>query len=183
MPIPVLSWGSHYWLLPAFRPARSGSHKRYTLPMDTSRRTFFKSIPALAALPASWTTFSSALQAASAPDPVNESYWSLVKRQFPLEENLIYLNAANVCPASRPVLDRHARCSDAGPEQRDKSDGDDADKTHHALQRATACSSAWKPVLSVDSSLCATFSVPPIAPGTLNTTSRAARAKMWWTGV
>src|ERR1700736_1876416 len=76
--------------------------------MDTSRRSFFKSIPALAALPASWTAFSSALQAASAPDPVNESYWSLVKRQFPLEDNLVYLNAANVCPASRPVLDRHA---------------------------------------------------------------------------
>ncbi len=31
-----------------------------------------------------------------------------MKRQFPLDENLIYLNAANVCPASRPVLDRHA---------------------------------------------------------------------------
>jgi selenocysteine lyase/cysteine desulfurase len=77
--------------------------------MDTSRRSFFKSIPALAALPASWTTFSAALQAASAPDPVNESYWSLVKRQFPLEDNLVYLNAANVCPASRPVLDRHAQ--------------------------------------------------------------------------
>ena len=38
----------------------------------------------------------------------NEAYWSLVKRQFPLEAKLIYLNAANVCPASRPVLDRHA---------------------------------------------------------------------------
>jgi len=33
--------------------------------------------------------------------------WRLVKRQFPLEEGLIYLNAANVCPASRPVLDRY----------------------------------------------------------------------------
>ena len=61
------------------------------------------------ALPASWTAFASALRAApSAPDANNETYWSLVKRQFPLEENLIYLNAANVCPASRPVLDRHA---------------------------------------------------------------------------
>src|SRR5260370_1223397 len=39
----------------------------------------------------------------------SESYWSLVKRQFPLEDNLVYLNAANVCPASRPVLDRHAQ--------------------------------------------------------------------------
>jgi isopenicillin-N epimerase len=77
--------------------------------MESSRRSFFRSIPALAALPASWTAFSTALKAApSAPDANNENYWSLVKRQFPLDENLIYLNAANVCPASRPVLDRHA---------------------------------------------------------------------------
>src|SRR5712692_4966224 len=78
--------------------------------MESSRRSFFRSIPALAALPASWTAFSNALRAApGAPDPNDEAYWSLVKRQFPLDENLIYLNAANVCPASRPVLDRHAQ--------------------------------------------------------------------------
>src|SRR5690349_23858858 len=77
--------------------------------MDSSRRSFLRSIPAIAALPASWTAFSNALQAAPGSAAAgNESYWSLVKRQFPLEENLIYLNAANVCPASRPVLDRHA---------------------------------------------------------------------------
>src|SRR5690349_14798511 len=77
--------------------------------MESSRRSFFRTIPALAALPASWTAFSTALKAApTAPDTNNENYWSLVRRQFPLEENLIYLNAANVCPASRPVLDRHA---------------------------------------------------------------------------
>jgi selenocysteine lyase/cysteine desulfurase len=77
--------------------------------MESSRRSFFRTIPALAALPASWTAFSTALKAApTAPDANNENYWSLVKRQFPLEDNLIYLNAANVCPASRPVLDRHA---------------------------------------------------------------------------
>jgi selenocysteine lyase/cysteine desulfurase len=78
--------------------------------MDT-RRNFLRSVPALAAIPASWTAFSSALHAAAATSGVgsnNESYWSLVKRQFPLEENLIYMNAANVCPASRPVLDKHA---------------------------------------------------------------------------
>ena len=37
-----------------------------------------------------------------------EALWQLVRRQFPLEDGLIYLNAANVCPASRPVLDRYA---------------------------------------------------------------------------
>src|SRR5450755_4103040 len=77
--------------------------------MDSSRRNFFLSLPALAALPASWTTFASALRAATgAPEANNEAYWSLVKRQFPLADDLLYLNAANVCPASRPVLDRHA---------------------------------------------------------------------------
>jgi selenocysteine lyase/cysteine desulfurase len=39
--------------------------------------------------------------------PGNEDYWRLVKRQFPLDESVLYLNAANVCPASRGVLDRH----------------------------------------------------------------------------
>jgi len=77
--------------------------------MDSSRRTFFQSIPAVLAVPASWTAFTSALRAATtAPEAANETYWSLVRRQFPLEDGLVYLNAANVCPASRPVLDRHA---------------------------------------------------------------------------
>src|SRR5216684_8299272 len=78
--------------------------------MNTSRRSFCLSLPVVVALPASWTAFTTALRAApSAPDANNENYWSLVKRQFPLEDNLVYLNAANVCPASRPVLDRHAQ--------------------------------------------------------------------------
>src|SRR5579863_10534362 len=71
--------------------------------MDNSRREFLRSVPTCAA-------FATALRAAtSASDSNDESYWSLVRRQFPLDENLVYLNAANVCPASRPVLDRHAR--------------------------------------------------------------------------
>jgi isopenicillin-N epimerase len=80
------------------------------LAMDNSRRSFLSSIPALAALPAVWTAFATKLKAATGtPSAGDEKYWSLVKQQFPLEENLIYLNAANVCPASRPVLDRHAQ--------------------------------------------------------------------------
>ena len=68
--------------------------------MNSTRRDFFR---AAVALPASWTAFTTALQAAHTDD----SYWQMVQRQFPLEERLIYLNAANVCPASRPVMDRH----------------------------------------------------------------------------
>ena len=67
------------------------------------------SVPALAALPASWATFAGALRAApSSTDGASETYWSLVKRQYPLADDLIYLNAANVCPASRPVQDRYS---------------------------------------------------------------------------
>lgn len=33
----------------------------------------------------------------------------MVRKQFPLREGLVYLNAANVCPASLPVLDRHTQ--------------------------------------------------------------------------
>ena len=65
-----------------------------------SRRDFFR---AAAALPASWTAMTAALQAATS----DESYWRMVQRQFPLDDDLVYLNAANVCPASRPVMDRH----------------------------------------------------------------------------
>lgn len=54
-------------------------------------------------VPASWAALSQALQAQ--PDP--EDYWRMVARQFPLEPGLIYMNAANVCPASRPVMDRY----------------------------------------------------------------------------
>jgi selenocysteine lyase/cysteine desulfurase len=80
--------------------------------MRSTRRQFLHQS---AAFPASWTVFAAALQTAgegvagaSASRASEETLWQLVKRQFPLEEGLIYLNAANVCPASRPVLDRYA---------------------------------------------------------------------------
>lgn len=72
-------------------------------PAASSRRSFFRGFGA--ALPASWLAMQSALKAA--PSSGSEDYWTLVKRQFPLADGLIYLNAANVCPSSRPVLDRH----------------------------------------------------------------------------
>ena len=68
--------------------------------METSRRLFFR---AAMAAPASWTAFTAMLRAADS----GEAYWNMVGRQYPLEERLVYLNAANVCPASRPVMDRH----------------------------------------------------------------------------
>jgi isopenicillin-N epimerase len=74
--------------------------------MNGSRRDFLRNVSAGAALPASWAAFSSAL--ATAATPGSEPFWQMVKAQFPLDPKLIYCNAANVCPASRPVLDRHA---------------------------------------------------------------------------
>lgn len=74
--------------------------------MPNTRRDFFK----LAALPVTWQAFQTKLQAAAAsrlPDAGNEAYWQMVRQQYPLAEGLLYLNAANVCPASRLVLDRH----------------------------------------------------------------------------
>ncbi|HET9320854.1 MAG TPA: aminotransferase class V-fold PLP-dependent enzyme [Bryobacteraceae bacterium] len=74
--------------------------------MTNTRRDFFR----LAAVPLAWRAFDAKLQAAAAsrlPDAGNEGYWQMVKRQYPLEDGLLYLNAANVCPASRLVMDRH----------------------------------------------------------------------------
>jgi isopenicillin-N epimerase len=74
--------------------------------MTNTRRDFFR----LAAVPVAWRAFEARLEAAAAsrlPDGGNETYWQMVKRQYPLEDGLLYLNAANVCPASRLVLDRH----------------------------------------------------------------------------
>jgi selenocysteine lyase/cysteine desulfurase len=78
--------------------------------MKPTRRQFLRQS---AALPACWTTFAAALTAAgvaraSGGGRSEEVLWQLLRRQFPLEGGLIYLNAANVCPASRPVLDRYA---------------------------------------------------------------------------
>jgi isopenicillin-N epimerase len=77
--------------------------------MKQTRRGFLHQA---AVLPASWTAFAAALRAAETGPALegrtaDEGFWQLVKRQFPLEEGLIYLNAANVCPASRPVMDRY----------------------------------------------------------------------------
>lgn len=69
--------------------------------MTQSRRDLFRHAGA-------WLATVQALTSAPThPAPGNEDYWRMVKRQFPLDDNLIYLNAANVCPASRGVLDRH----------------------------------------------------------------------------
>ena len=72
-----------------------------------SRRNFMRTLPAFAAGAATWSAFASALQAAPAAVAESGGFWELVRQQFPLQSGLVYLNAANVCPASRLVLDRY----------------------------------------------------------------------------
>jgi isopenicillin-N epimerase len=71
-----------------------------------SRRDLLRTLPAVAAGAATWGAFATALKAAPATDGA-DNFWHLVRQQFPLENGLTYLNAANVCPASRLVLDKY----------------------------------------------------------------------------
>ncbi len=73
-------------------------HGAYNRQMSISRRSLLWSVPA------AWTGLSQSLAAASA---TGEDFWKMVAQQFPLEPGLLYFNAANVCPTSRPVMDRH----------------------------------------------------------------------------
>jgi isopenicillin-N epimerase len=75
--------------------------------MSHLRRDFLRHLAGLAVVPASWPVLTNALNATGQADGTTETYWKLVSQQFPLEPKLIYLNAANICPSSRPVLDRH----------------------------------------------------------------------------
>ena len=70
-----------------------------------NRRDFFG---AASTAVVSWAALTKALQAAPAVvDPANEAYWKMVQRQFPLDDGLLYFNAANVCPVSRAVTERY----------------------------------------------------------------------------
>jgi isopenicillin-N epimerase len=51
-----------------------------------------------------WQAFAQSSAPGTARD---EAYWTFIRKQFPLRDGLNYCNAANVCPASLPVLDRH----------------------------------------------------------------------------
>lgn len=71
-----------------------------------SRRQLFRSSAVAAAIPAT-SLWQQRLSAAGAADPTDEAFWASVRAEFPLDENLIFLNAANVCPASKPVVAKH----------------------------------------------------------------------------
>jgi isopenicillin-N epimerase len=90
-------------------------------PINNNRRSFLKGIAgSAAALPilpvfagagsaVELTRFSEKLDAG---DSANESYWRLVKGQFPIKPNFIMLNAANLCPSPHMVRERVSRLTD-----------------------------------------------------------------------
>ena len=53
-----------------------------------------------------------------APGQTNDSSWESVQAEFSLDEDLIVMNAANLCPAPRPINDvlfRYTRDLDSNP--------------------------------------------------------------------
>jgi len=40
-----------------------------------------------------------------APPSADDGFWTLVRGQFALDDDLTFMNAANLCPASRPVIE------------------------------------------------------------------------------
>jgi isopenicillin-N epimerase len=50
-----------------------------------------------------WVALVREAHSLTAGDPGDESFWRLVKEQFPLRDGLILMNAANLCPSPYPV--------------------------------------------------------------------------------
>jgi isopenicillin-N epimerase len=77
--------------------------------MTRPRRDFLRQMTGAALGSASWSTLAATIHAGPLAQETRlhgDEYWRLLRQQFPLEDGLTYLNAANICPASRPVLDR-----------------------------------------------------------------------------
>jgi selenocysteine lyase/cysteine desulfurase len=76
--------------------------------MTHPRRKFLRQVTGAALGSASWSVLVGRAHASGLGQSQGDGddYWRLLRHQFPLEDGLTYLNAANICPASRPVLDR-----------------------------------------------------------------------------
>src|SRR5688500_17189380 len=76
--------------------------------MTHPRRKFLRQVTGAAFGSASWSVLVGRAHASGLGQSQadGDDYWRLLRHQFPLEDGLTYLNAANICPASRPVLDR-----------------------------------------------------------------------------
>ncbi len=72
-----------------------------------TRRSLFRYAPVAGAVVGSSGAWTQKLAASAIQSPGDESFWSSVRAEFPLEDGLIFFNAANVCPASKPVVAKH----------------------------------------------------------------------------
>lgn len=77
--------------------------------MTRHRRHFLRQLTGAALGSASWAALAgrpaAAVRIQDGPQS-GEASWQRLRRQFPLEEGLTYLNAANICPASTAVVER-----------------------------------------------------------------------------
>src|SRR5487761_855674 len=101
-----------------------------------------------------------------------------LKDQVGAAEWLCHHRARHDRSESQLFLAWELRCADDPEQRRHQTDSDDAQQQDHAA-RATTCCRLCRPALTADSSLCAVFSAPPRAPGTLKATSNDANGKRW----
>jgi isopenicillin-N epimerase len=74
---------------------------------DMQRRGFLSYTARLSASVTGVLNWAAFAQTASSSPVRDAAFWTMLARQFPLRPGLNYFNAANVCPAPLPVLDRH----------------------------------------------------------------------------
>lgn len=72
-----------------------------------SRRDLFRYGSAATAIAGGSAAWVQRLAASPMQEAGDEGFWNSVRQEFPLEDGLIFLNAANVCPASKAVAARH----------------------------------------------------------------------------
>ena len=86
-------------------PTASASRRRFLGELGAGTAALsFGPLAALARPPATGITVAPLLPPPGRASP-DESYWSLVRAQFPIRPGLIPLNAANLCPAPRTVIE------------------------------------------------------------------------------
>ena len=72
---------------------------------DLSRRSALRRLAQGTALLSAGLPSLSALSSRLGAAPNRESYWEMVRRQFPFRESRVPMNAANLCPAPRAVAE------------------------------------------------------------------------------
>ena len=85
-------------------PCLAVDHSSATMVYQASRRSF---LPGLAGGAALWPAASlGELSPLLAATSESESYWQMIRWQFPFREDKVPMNAANLCPSPLPVAER-----------------------------------------------------------------------------